>query len=280
MKKIIYAASLALSTLTLSFSALADTAVWGVNRFILQYQNGTPAPFVSLLDPGHTKMSSGEMAGVYTQADVDKLKSKALAYFEKVVGLQFTGVCSFCPAPYTGFPLASDQDGPAAILLPPFSIGFPPATNPTGPAPYNVLYDSGASYKNSEKWTIRNFSYIMAYLRPGTVYNGTAAGQKFQANDVMSYGYTDHLAIGKDWTNDANREHFIVSTIGPQKQPANASGLTDQHIALQYIDENGNVGFGSDNVFNNNPGNSATNRIVHHPVYFLANPATAVTVPD
>lgn len=289
MKKIIFAVALAFSTLMLNLPAFAVPQNEILNTlklksFIIQYRYD-PAPLTSPSTGfGHNLMKAlnptndPNLPSVYQQSDIDKLKAEAFAYFRQTAGLDFvdTAVPFPGPGPFTGLPTVLDAGGAPLAIAIPLSVGIDNK--------YYVLHDSDttAFYKNNGQWIVRNFSWIVQYLQSGTVPAGaTAAGQSFVPTDIVSYGYTVHLKKDTDWTHDSgNREFFTVSTTAAQKQPVNGfGGAADQHVALQYINERSHaVGFGSDNVYNRQPSNTAGSRVVQHPIYFLADPPPAVTI--
>lgn len=224
----------------------------GVERTILQFRDAAPSAPGSTFDFNHTKMLAlGAPNNIYTAADAATLDTDAYAHFFTLTGIDF-GAAVFDPA-YGALRLGS------IALLAPFFIGEDEE--------YNVLYDSDKNAQG-QKWTIRNNSWIVQFISSGTFPGGTNQGYTYQVGDILSYGYTDHLRVGKNWQNHSHREHFTVFTTRPGNQPFNIFGVREIHAGLRYIDENGRIGYGSDNVYKEVLSPTNTRQITHHVITF------------
>lgn len=273
MKKILSVITIAIASLGLSAATFASTL--GVQRTIVQVKNATviaPAVAPSTFDFGHVKMkdtrSSPGSASIYNQEDADKLDADARAHFIALTGLD---IATATTGP-TGLPTLFDSNGAEIAIVAPFSIG--------GDNLYNVLYDSKTNKddKTNGKWTIRNNSIIMQFRKVGVFGQGSLAGQVYQVGSVLSYGYTDHLKLNKDWLDKDYRDRFLVYTTRPGASVVNSLGKSEFHVPLKYVilkpnDDEGKVGYGSDNTYvevSGPAGNGqATRSITQHVITFF-----------
>jgi hypothetical protein len=230
---------------------MMETNTSGISRIIIQVRDGPVQEIPSLLDVGHVKMLAlGGPNPLYTADQAHKLDADAFAHFSLTTGLDFTKatVDTQTGIYYLG----------SIAMVAPFFIGHG--------GDYNVIYDSGKKTLN-QPWTVRNNSWIVQFLSSGTFSAGTNAGQTYKPGDILSYGYTDHLKVNSH--DLPNREQFIVYTQRPGNQPLNSYNLTEVHVPLCYVDANGAIGYGSDNVYKEMEGPSHIRQITQHCIIFF-----------
>lgn len=278
MKKILSVIVSVVAALGIGFPTYAaDAADYsGVQRTIIQVKNATvinPAVPANTIDPDHQLMlnivSPTTGLPVYTQEDVNQLEAKAKAHILALTGFDISTAIRLP----NGLFLMADKNGVNNIIVARFSIG--------GDDLYNLLYDSN---KNGI-WTVRNNSIIVQFQAAGTFPGGTLKDKSYKALDIISWGFTDHLRVEKDWNNlNANREQFIVYTTRPGGTVVNHFSRQEFHVPLryetvpvpgQYDNVAGKkIGYGSDNTYVEVEGpagaGQATRSITQHVITFFA----------
>lgn len=266
MKKIFLISFLAIFALN---NYLFAHPILGVLRTFIQFRNAPPQPLSDSADPYHRKMLAlgGPNHNIYTEADAIALDEESEFHFLQTIGFNFSLLNpNVIHNPVTDTRTLLDANlAPLAIWVP-FLFG--------GDGLYNVLYDSANEEKNCGDWTVRNASNLVLFLSSGTFTAGTAAGQVYRPNDVISYGYTNHLRKNSNWQLKKNNEEFIVKGLRPGSQPPNSfniPGSNDVHAPLQYItrDKDRCIGSGTDNVYRSGYTPATTIALTHHVVTFL-----------
>jgi hypothetical protein len=274
MKNIFFASLIVLSMLTSHSEASSSCSqenvsncncqkpVLGIERTIIQFRNAGVTNLVDLLDPGHVKMLAlGAPHNIYTPSEVAQFEVDGLAHILHTIGFDFRlSNPKVSYDSFTGIRTLQDNSSNVLALMAPLIVGLD--------GTYNVLYDSQDTRKNDGSWTVRNNSLIVLFSQDGIITSGTATGQSYKAGDLFSYGLTDHLHR-KNWQEPENRDHFVVYSLRLGNQPLDSFNLLEVHVPLQYVDCQGRIGYGTDNVYKEVISPNFTQQIIHHVITFL-----------
>lgn len=209
------------------------------------------------LDANHTKMLAiNAPRNLYTQADANKLTRDGIAWMKDRFGLDFSTAVH---DPVTDFRVIPG----VASMFPVFIGGCD--------RPYKLAYDSENPERGSDRnneWCVINLSMIVMFTGSGTTTAGSAVRQNYAPGNMASYGYTAYFKQGTDWRRRENRETMEVKTMDIGASFANGEGKTHYLLRLQYTDERGRVGRGTDavTVWQHTPG--VFTQHTAHPIIF------------
>jgi hypothetical protein len=174
---------------------------------------------------------------LYNACTIDKLNARSFNEFKSEYGLDFLGQgivnCDgyeLVNPPCQAFPYKSgSDDGHEGIY------------------PYRFVYDScNPEVAKNLKWINIGYGWIVEMFASGTFTSGNAAGQKFNAGDLLFSADYDYVK-GNDeskWNKPGFRETVQLSSYGTTLEPTNSIGLVEQYIKAKVVDDRGNVGYG------------------------------------
>ena len=184
----------------------------------------------SVIDPNHESMVS---SGLYTQTQVDTLRSNAIAYLNTQFGIDFS----------TG---TVEPDG-SIVLLPFVMIPYTSARS----AIINVSFDS----QNVDRGAVLNswygFQYgeIVACEAEGTFPGGLHQGDNYEPGDILTY-FDYNLIRSKGGVPLPTQDREIITCKSPytSKTLINSQTLTDTLSKLVCTNSSSVDGFFDENI--------------------------------
>jgi len=183
----------------------------------------------SVTDSNHTQQVA---SGLYTQAQVDALRTKAIQYLQNQFGIDFS----------SGTPL------PGGMILKDSFIMIPYSNVNTGFT--KVCFDSKNPDRGAtSRWFGAQFGELIACQASGTFSSGTHSGETYNAGDILTC-FDYNLVRTSGHPLDANQEREVIWCCSPwvNKFILNSQGYKDFFSKLEAVDEEGRVGFFDENI--------------------------------
>ena len=188
-----------------------------------------PEIVASVTDPNHMSRIS---SGLYTQPQVNALRSEAIAYFLANFGINFA----------TGTVLPNGTLAIAGFVMIPY-------TSATATV-IRVSFDSKhENHGSNGKWYGYQYGELIACTASGTFTSGSHAGDTYAAGDLLTFfDYNFMNTDGAQPNATYKREIIRARTPWLVKNLVNSQGFVESPSKLEAIDEDGKVGFYMENI--------------------------------